>query len=400
MVKAWILNIGDEVLSGKVINTNASDIAIFLSKYNIIVERIVIVSDDEKNISEILNQFINSSSDFLITTGGLGPTHDDLTKEVIAKFFNRSLAYNAIAETDMFKYFHENKYDCNTKQLYFPEDAIIISNSLGSADGFIIEIDNKAIISLVGVPYEMNNMLNYEVSNYFKKYSEDMLLKEYYLMGNSEAGFEEMLTPIISKYPDINITLYCSIENIRLQVSTSANNKDFVGVNDLIMKLLNKYIISNNKTTIEELVVEKLKNSNYHVSCAESCTGGLLASTIINVSGASSVIKESYIAYANEIKEKLFKVKEETIFKYGVVSGETVMEMVEGLYQMTKSQVCISVSGNAGDGLEPGLIFFAIKFNDDIIVQKKQFHGSRNIVRLRAVKYILYQLYLLLEGKN
>ena len=159
---------------------------------------------------------------------------------------------------------------------------------------------------------------------------------------------------------------------------------------------MGKLIVSEEDVEIEGIIVKELINKNYTISTAESVTGGMIASTIINVNGSSEVIKESYVTYSNEVKNKLLNVSFETIDKYDVVSEQVVFEMVTGLYNKTFSNVCIAVSGYA-TGEEAGKVCFAIKENDNIKTYTHMFRGNRNLIRLRATRRILYELHLLLS---
>ena len=166
-MKAWILSVGDEVLSGKIVNTNFSDISSYFNQIGIDVIKGITIGDDKNDIIASTIEFMeNKNVDIMITTGGLGPTHDDFTKEVISEALGIELVYNEQASVDMYNYFKERKTDCNLKQVYYPKDCIIITNPIGSADGFIIEKNNKIIISLVGVPFEMDVMMKQSVIPY------------------------------------------------------------------------------------------------------------------------------------------------------------------------------------------------------------------------------------------
>ena len=200
-MKSWILSVGDEVLSGKTINTNFSTISSYFNQLGVDVVKGITIGDDRNDIIDITNSFMNSNVDLMITTGGLGPTHDDFTKEVISEALGLELVYNEQASLDMYNYFKERKTDCNLKQVYYPKDCIIITNPIGSADGFIIEKDNKVIISLVGVPFEMDAMMKQTVLPYLKSKGKEKLYKQFIVMGDTESSLENKLTPFFKKYP-------------------------------------------------------------------------------------------------------------------------------------------------------------------------------------------------------
>lgn len=400
-MKSWILSVGDEVLSGKTINTNFSTISSYFNQIGIDVIKGITIGDNKEDIINSTLSFMNSDVDVMITTGGLGPTHDDFTKEVISDALGIELVYNEQASNDMYNYFKERKNDCNLKQVYYPKDCIIISNPIGSADGFIIEKNNKIIIGLVGVPFEMDAMMKQTVIPYLKSKGKQKLYKQFLVMGDTESSIENRLLPFIDKHPNVNICPYCSPAKIRYQLTADIENEQYFlkTVNDF-KEFMGDLIVSEEDQEIEEIVVKQLLNKKYTISFAESVTGGMLASTIINVLGASNVIKESYVTYSNETKNKILGVSYETINKYDVVSEEVVKEMVLGLSKITNSNVCIATSGYADKSELGGKVCFAIKVNNKLITYTQIFRGNRNLIRLRAVRRVLYELFLLLKNKE
>ena len=286
-MKAYILNIGDEVLSGKVINTNASYLASELEVLGIKVSKTIVVGDEANDISTALLEFINSDANLLISTGGLGPTHDDLTKEVICRVLGLELVYNTVASQDMFNYFQQVKNDCNLKQAYYPQDSIIISNEIGSADGVIIPYNDKIIILLVGPFLEMKHLYTKSVINYLSPYIEKKLFKDYMVMGESESFFENLLDNLI-KNPFVKIAPYASLGLIRYRI-ISSNEKIFKQVNQEFCSIMKDYIISDQGELIEEVLVKLLIEKKEKISCAESMTGGLIAKKITSVPRASKV---------------------------------------------------------------------------------------------------------------
>ncbi|MDD3171267.1 MAG: molybdopterin-binding protein, partial [Bacilli bacterium] len=221
-MKAVILNVGDEVLEGRVINTNGSFLTSNLLKLGIHTDKVVTIGDDRENLQKEITSFMKSDNDLLITTGGLGPTHDDFTKEVLVETLGLDMIINQEAEELLHKYFGENFAECNLKQAYFPQEAIIIPNKLGTADGAIIEKDKKLYIILVGPPFEMNPMFDDFVKPYLKnKVAIDFLIKEYIVMGIGESAAEEILKPLYDKYHMVNIAPYASLGKIRYQITGS-----------------------------------------------------------------------------------------------------------------------------------------------------------------------------------
>lgn len=403
-MNAVILSVGNEVLSGRVINTNTSFLAKELEKIGIDVKKCIVVGDDEVALKKEVMDFVQSDFDLLITTGGLGPTHDDFTKEVVCEALGLSLVYREEAYQNLINYFGKDFAHSNVKQAYFPESAHLLPNKCGTALGAILENNNKRVMLFVGPPHELEPMYLEQAKPYLEKLmNKKMLLHEFVIMGMGESDAEDYLENFFIEYNDINIAPYCNMGKVRYQFNALENQKErFDESVSRFRELMKDYIVTENNETIEERVVSKLKEKGYHISFAESCTGGMLASTIVNVSGSSYVLGESLVTYSCFAKEKYLKVKEETIEKYNVVSDEVVNEMVNGLYELTNSEVCVSVSGVAGPtggsiDKPVGLVHYCIKTPEKTVTEHKVFRGERNQIRLKAVMHILYRIYMLIK---
>lgn len=399
-MKAVILNVGDEVLEGKVINTNGAFLATNLLKLGITPTKMLTIGDNKRQLQTEINNFIVSDNDILITTGGLGPTHDDFTKEVLSETLHLEMVINEQAKALLATYFGEKFAHCNLKQVYFPQEAQIIPNKLGTADGCIIEKENKIFIVLVGPPFEMNPMFSDTVIPYLQnKTTNDLLVKEYIVMGLGESSLEDILQPLYQKYSLINIAPYASLGRIRYQITGKmSDEKIFTKACEDFELVLKDNIISTENEEIEEKVVQELKRLQWKISFCESCTGGALASKLVNVSGASEIFSESFITYSNEAKIKYVHVDPLTLEKFGAVSAETVVEMVNGLSKLTSSEVAIAVSGIAGPTggsiLKPiGLVYYAIKVKDKVTISHYIFKGGREQIRTRASLRILFDTY-------
>lgn len=399
-MKAIILNIGDEVLSGKTINTNSSFIAEELNKLSINVEKIIVVGDNQEDIKKEVLEFKASNYDILITTGGLGPTHDDLTKETICDALGLKLELDQKSKEKLDKYFNNNAPKSNLKQAYFPKEAIIIDNELGTANGSIIPHSGKHYLILVGPPYELYPMVKKDCIKYLKDLQhEETLLTEYIVMGGGESFFEDVLLDLIKELKNVNLSPYASVGKIRYQIKAKAKFKEeYESVKQRFETIMDEYIISTSNQEIEEVLLELLEKLNLKVSFAESLTGGMVASRFINVSGASKYLSEAFITYSNNAKMKYLGVKEETLKQYTEVSEEVVIEMVEGLKQETNSDIAFAVTGYAGPtGRDIGLVYFGIKINDELYTFKKNFRGNREMIRTRATLFGLYKVVSLIK---
>lgn len=407
MKRVRIISVGDEVLSGRIINTNSSYLASEVTKIGFLVSKHVAIGDSYFRIEEEIDNFLNSNDEIVIITGGLGPTHDDFTKEVVSKKLNLEMELRQEALDLIESYFDGNQAKSDIKQAYFPVGSTLIPNKHGTADGLIIEHKGKVIILLVGPPHENHPMMEDYVIPYLKNnIVTNVLAKEYLVMGKSESHFEDLLKPLYNKLTTITVNPYGSIGRIRYQINGHYDNIDeFNNVCLEFEKLMNIFIINDNYDTIEETIVSLLKEKNYKISFAESVTGGMLASKIVSVSGASSVLSESFITYSNEAKVKYLKVNKETIEKYGIFSLEVCEEMVKGLKKLTNANLCISVSGIAGptgqtNELNIGDICYAMSIDNLLISEKKNFKGDRDLIRTKASFWILYRIFgLLTKGK-
>lgn len=397
-MKAQILNIGDEVLYGLTVNTNASYIASQLDILDIQIDEVNVVGDDEVKITKFVQDFLNSDCDILITTGGLGPTHDDFTKEVITKALGLELVEYKEAKKHLQKYFPNGMASVNNKQIYYPKGSTLLANPFGSALGCYLTYTNKHLFILVGPPVELHPMFENYVMPILQKITNiKKITKKYLLVGIREADLEEKLSPIYQKYPQIKMAPYAGLGTIRFVVSsTKDNEKIFRQANQELNEIFGDNLIGDAELSIEEHFVNLLKKKKMTVSTAESCTGGMLASMIVNVSGSSEVFGESVVTYSNEAKTKYLQVNPYTLKKYGAVSKETVSEMAKGLKFLTGCDIAIAISGIAGPtggskDKPVGLVHFGIQINETLYTDCYQFKGNRNMVRQRACVYALWK---------
>lgn len=404
-MRCEIINVGDEVLCGKVVNTNASFLAYELEKIGIDVVKVITIGDDKEDLQYEINNFLNSNMDYLITTGGLGPTHDDFTKEVLYNTLGLEMVQRQEPLELLNKYFKGNFPTCNLKQTYYPKDAILLPNDKGTAMGAYNEYNNKRYTVLVGPPSELKPMVYDYLIPLLKKQVENVkLVKEYIVMGIGEAQIEDILKDYYKKYPHVEINPYFSIGKIRYQItSTKLCEDEFKLACDEFKLILNKYIISDKNENIEDKVLQELVRLNYHISFSESCTGGLLSAKLVNTSGASKAIDQSLVTYSNESKIKYLNVKKETIDNYDVVSEEVAIEMAKGIQKYSNVEVGCSVTGYAGptggtDTIPVGTVCFAICVNDFTFSKTLYYRTERNILRERVTMTIFYYLYDILRN--
>ena len=395
-----LLNVGSEVLSGKVVNTNASFLSIELEKIGFSVKKVVTIGDDKEDLKKEVLTFLNSDIDYLVTTGGLGPTHDDFTKEILFETVGLSLVEFKEPIELLHKYFGDDFAKCNLKQALYPKESILLPNDLGTAMGAYVEHNNKMYTILVGPPFEMKPMvLNYLIPILKEKTNCDVIYKEYIVMGIGESAVEELLKDYYKEYKDIETAPYASIGKVRYQLTGSINNIErFNDATKDFEKIMDEYIITDHNESIEEKVFKELKRLGYHISFGESCTGGMLASKLVNVSGSSAVMDESYVTYSEEAKMKLLGVKKDTIEKFDVVSNEVALEMAKGLQKRTGAEVAVSVTGYSGPtggtkDIPVGTVCFSIIINNKEFVYRRFFKTDRNTMREKSTMLIYYYLY-------
>lgn len=406
-MRAEIITVGTEILLGDIVNTNSQFLAKELANLGVEVYYQGTVGDNEDRLLESLEESLHRS-DMVITTGGLGPTKDDLTKETAAKLFNQELVFHEESWCEIEAYFNKLEKvptENNKKQAYFPKEAIVLKNNNGTAPGAILKKDNKTIIVLPGPPREMKPMFEESVKPYLQYLTDDILVsKTLRFYGIGESSLENAIIDIINEQSNPTIAPYAKDTEVTLRITAKAISEEVAMdlINPVIDKIedrVGQYIYSQGESTLEDTVAEMLVNKNLTISVAESCTGGMVSSNLINYPGISSVFMEGCITYSNEAKMKSLGVKKETLDKFGAVSEETAREMAEGIARRYNTNIGISTTGIAGPegGTKEkpvGLVYFGIYINGKIIVKRYIFNGSRQQVRLRATKTILNDLRL------
>lgn len=413
-MKAEIISIGSEILRGQITDTNANFIAKKLVKLDIDLEHISAVSDNPESLLSTLKLALQRS-DLIITTGGLGPTEDDITYQTIARSLNLKLIKYPEAEENLKKILHKIKIKIspsNLKQVYLPEGAKIIINQYGTAPAMILEKDSKIICSFPGVPHEMKNLIEENLIPYLKdKFPPSMIKKTKILKvtGLGESSVNELIRDYINKQTNFTFGIYANPEDIQVQVITQAPSKKEAekllqfSVNQLT-KVLGNYIYGNDEETIEKVVGKLIKTKKLTVAVAESCTGGMLGEMITRIPGSSEYFQGGVISYSAKVKEDLLKVSPEVIKKYGEVSKEVAQLMAEGVRRCCQSDIGISITGIAGPGgatekKKVGLVYMALADGKKTLTQKHQLFGNRQLVRLRSARRALNMLRMYLMEK-
>ena len=355
-MRSAILSVGTELLFGQITNTNSIFLSQQLNYLGIDVMYHYTVGDNPKRLAEMIKQAF-SDCDIIITSGGLGPTQDDLTKEIAAEVLHDELVLHEDILKGIEDYFQKIKRvmtENNKKQAYLPSRAVVFDNDAGTAPGFALEENGKIIICLPGPPREMTRMFEISVKPYLEAKSESVIFyKMLRTFGIGESMLETELQEWIDGQTDPTLATYAKEGEACLRITSKRSTLEEAKavVEDMINKVnqkIGQYVYSYDDEEYHQVVGKKLIGQNISLSSAESCTGGLFAQTMTEVPGISSVFDRGFVTYSNKAKMEELGVKTETLDKFGAVSEETAIEMAEGVKKVTGSRLCVSVTGIAG----------------------------------------------------
>ncbi len=410
-MKTAILTVGTEILFGQIVNTNASFLSQQLQNMGYDVMYHYSVGDNPKRLKELID-FAFHDCDLILTTGGLGPTQDDLTKEVIAEAMGDIIVENPECMKNLHAYYEKNGYAMtpnNLKQAYMPSRATVLQNDAGTAPGFALERDGKMIIAMPGPPREMTRMFELKVKPLLESRQDSVI---YYRIlrtfGIGESKMENDLLPLIDGQTDPTIATYAKEGECSLRIASKRATKQEASkaVDEMIGrvdKIIGDYIYSYDDEDLIDVVGKLLLEKKITISCAESCTGGKFAAALTDIPGISEVFERGIVTYSNRAKMEELGVKAETLEKYGAVSPETAEEMAAGLALKTGSDLCISVTGIAGPGggteeKPVGLVYIGLAYKGQIkVVQSKRRNINRKWNRNYAVLAMLNEVYSLIK---
>ena len=392
-MKTAVITVGKEVLTGKTVNTNLTSIASRLNQIGIDVNRSFVIDDKKEEYYKILD-FIDE--DLIIFTGGLGPTIDDISRETVIRYFNVETYIDKNVLKGIKTYFDHigvEMKDTNNKQALFPKKSIILENKLGTAPGVIFNVDNKTIVLFPGPPHEMLPMLEKLIIYLREKNGIELFSKGFRLVGTGESTMEKSLFGFYELHPNVNIAPYASIGEIKY-IFTSNNELDLDNAMSEFQSKFKRFIYGNLNDTLEGVIIKKLDQKRMIISVVESCTGGMLASALTNVSGSSKVFNESIVTYSNEAKIKYLDISLDTLNVHGAVSKECAFEMANNLYNNTVSDITVSITGIAGPTggtveKPVGLVYFGVCLKGITNTYQKMFNGNRYMIRKRATIFAL-----------
>ncbi|MDD6794829.1 MAG: competence/damage-inducible protein A [Clostridiaceae bacterium] len=397
-MKAELISVGTEILLGDIVNTNAQFLSKELASIGINVYRQEVIGDNEDRLLEAFEAAFKRC-DIIITTGGLGPTGDDLTKETACKFFNMKMELHKESYEELKKYFkkiNKEMAESNVKQVYFPKEAIVLPNPNGTAPGAILEKNNKIIVILPGPPTEMKPMYLNHVKKYFEKSGAGVIKSEVLkVLGIGESSAFEKLKDLIDEGINPTIAPYAKEHEVIFRITASAKSEEdaLQMIQPIKKKVIDRLGIDcygeGENITIEEVLGKLLVEKKLTIATAESCTGGMIASKLVSYPGISDVFFEGAVTYANEAKMRTLNVKAETLKEFGAVSEQTAKEMALGIAKRAGTDISVVTTGIAGPGggteeKPVGLVWIGLYYKGEVKAYRHVFNGDRQGVRLRA----------------
>ena len=394
-----LICVGTELLLGNIVNTNAAYLAEKCAELGLENYYQTVVGDNEKRLSMVIEQAAGRS-DVVILSGGLGPTEDDLTREVAAKVCGKELLLSESVKEGIRAYFEKRGMEVtenNWKQAMVPKGALVLENQNGTAPGIIMELENCRIILLPGPPNELIPMFEESVVPYLSGLTKQVICSTTVkICGVPESKAETMVKDMIDAQQNPTIATYAKTGEVHIRVTANAENRKEAQkllrpvVKELKARFGADVYSTEEDCTLEKAVVDLLLANNLTVTCAESCTGGLISAKLINVPGVSEVYKAGLVTYSNKAKRKFLNVKKSTLEKHGAVSAKTAEEMAKGAAAFTKADVALAVTGIAGpDGGTPrkpvGLVYIACSVKEKVTVKEFRFSGNRQKIREAAV---------------
>ena len=405
---AEIVAIGTELLMGQIVNTDAQYLSRRLQSLGISVYYHTTVGDNPQRMRDTLALAL-SRSDIVITTGGPGPTQDDISKEIAAQLLGLEMLFDEASWQAIDAYFARMGRTCtqnNRRQAMFAEGARILPNACGTAPGCLIEKDGKIVIQLPGPPHEMADMFERQVYADLAKRTGGCIASRYIrIYGMGESAIAQLCAKWIESDGEVTVAPYCSLGECQLRVTArgesehEALEKVYPVVKE-ISALLGEAVyavLDSSEGSMEEAAGRELTAKGLTVATAESCTGGLVAARLVNYPGISSALGEAHVTYANEAKIKYCGVKKETLAAYGAVSEQTAREMAQGLRERSGADIAAATTGIAGPGggtkeKPVGLVYVAVADQSGVQVEKLQLTGNRERIRslaaLRALDMI------------
>lgn len=387
-MQAIILSIGNELLNGKTINSNAAYIAGALFDIGIRTDEIITIGDNSTKIVKSLKESLNKS-DLVIMTGGLGPTHDDITKSAVAEFFDAQLVLNQDILHKVEERFKRRGMimpPVNRNQALVPANAELVENPVGTAPGLLFKTEDKFVFILPGIPLEMEAIIDQSIIPFLKENCklEVIQVHLYRTTGIAESKIYQICKDLFEHHPLYEIAFLPKYIGVEIRIAVHGDEQKFRLFENELYSLIGKYIYTKGDQELEEVISNLLKKENLTLSVAESCTGGLLADKLTDVPGSSDYFLGSVTAYSNESKMKYIGVKEATLELFGAVSDEVAREMAAGARAAFGTNLALSTTGIAGPSgateMKPiGLVYIALATAEKTISKKFNFSNIRRL---------------------
>ena len=406
MKKAYLISTGTELLLGSTLDTNSIFLSRRLAEIGIKVIGKSVVGDNQEAIEAAIKLGL-SAADIVITTGGLGPTRDDLTKEIACKVAGGELKLITAEEERLREYFerrHRPMPEINLKQAMFPEQAVIIANTNGTAPGMYLSLDNnKVIICMPGPPREAEPMYDNHIQDLLTQtydlVSQSSASRIIRVLGPGESQVEDMLAEVIEQAENYNLALLARDGEIDIRLTAEGKDYDdslliLNQITEQINHRMGKSVFGYDDDTLVGVVAQLLSSHNMTLAVAESCTGGLLGKMITDISGSSRYFWGGVISYSNQAKQQLLGVRSATLNNHGAVSRATALEMAQGVKRMAGTHLGVAITGIAGpDGGSTekpvGLVYIAVVGDNLEQVREMHFVGSRDAIRMLSAKSAL-----------
>lgn len=399
-MRAEIISVGTEILLGHIVNTNASYLAKKLALLGIDLHYQTTVGDNPARLVSVLEKAL-SRSDVVITTGGLGPTVDDITLCAIGSATSRALVFDKKIKASIDRYFKKRGRKTPKdalRQSKVPRGSCWFENKVGTAPSLLMEHDKKLIIALPGPPRELIPAFEKDIIPYLKGKGAigdwTIKTKSIKIVGLVEVEVNRIVKDLLSIGPKTTLGIYAHLGEVDLKITSKAKNekaadREIKKIEKKIRKRLGNYVYGVDNETLESIVGEILTKCGKTLAIAESCTGGLIANRISDISGSSAYLKMGVVAYSNKAKTDLLGVSHEKLKKYGAVSKEVALEMAKGVKNISKADISIGVTGIAGPKGETkkkpiGLVYIAVASNKIKMVKKCLFTGNRREIKHQA----------------
>ncbi|MBN1354621.1 MAG: competence/damage-inducible protein A [Candidatus Omnitrophica bacterium] len=400
-MRAEIISVGTELLLGHIVNTNASFLSKRLASLGIDVYHHITVGDNPIRLADALNEALTRSG-IIITTGGLGPTVDDITLRTIGSAMSRAMVFEKKIAKYIKLYFKKSNIRKIPKdalrQAYVPRGALWFENKVGTAPAILIPHGKKIIVSLPGPPRELVPLFEKSIIPYLRKkgFAGNWIIKTrtIKISGFAEVDVNNAVKDLLSMGPYTTLGIYAHLGEAHLKITSKAKNektadREIKKVEAIIRKRLGNYVYGADNETLESVVGEMLTKKKLICAVAESCTGGLISNMFTNVSGSSKYFKMGIIAYSNTAKVELLGVPEEKIEKYGAVSKEVALSMAEGIKKVSGADISLATTGIAGPTggttKKPvGLVYIAAIGYKLKMVKKYRFSGNREEIKLQT----------------